>query len=331
MARSGDKLLPSLGILLVTGGLVLLGWFAYLWFSPVPVPYQYELVKEGDNKAFPELELDAWPDLQLKQYNVSVEGVDKPIAAFTLAQKGNTSPVLLDWKNNTHEVLHTLDWKLSELSAVATAISKHTSKDALILSWWDTSRQINLLTGRETLFTSHMNEPLVVPLDWAGQSGDIKAHESKFWQSSVSQQERDQFEQFTQALTATPEEGAAKLRALVGSPREAYIVVHTTDLYKLGLIYPDKLGVAYQNLPLTGNMHGMINQMKVQLKNNDFDTYTLQSITDSEIRVFFLSDAQSSETLLAQMLPFTEKDAPLELKALQLMYQSGSYWVFNIP
>jgi hydroxylamine oxidation protein HaoB len=314
----------------VTGGLVLLGWFAYLWFAPVPAPYQYELVKEGNPKDFPELELDAWPDLQLKQYDVQVADVRKPVAQVTLAQDGNT-PVLLNWQNNTRDILHTLDRKPSEFSAVATAIKAHAEQDALILGWWDTSRQINLLTGHETLFNSHMNEPLIIPLDWVEQSGSIQDYEKQFWQSSTSQQERDLFKQFGKALTATPAEGIAQLRALVGSERNAYLIIHVTDLYRLGLIYPDKLGVAYQNLPLTGNLHGMINQMKVQLDQNDFDTYTLQSISDSEIRVFFLSDEQSSETLIAKMLPFTEKDSPLELDVAQVTYQHGSYWVYKIP
>ena len=307
-----------------------MGWFAYLWFGPVPAPYHYELVKEGNPAAFPELELGAWPDLQLKQYDVQVEDVRKPVAQATVAQQGNTS-VLISWQNNTRDILHTLDRKASELSAVATAMKAHAEPDALILGWWDTSRQMNLLSGHETLFSSHMNEPLIIPMDWVEQSGDIRDYEEQFWQSSTSQQERDQFKQFGAALTATPAEGIAKLRALVGSEREAYIIVHVTDLYRLGLIYPDKLGVAYQNLPLTGNMHGMINQMKVQLAQNEFDTYTLQSISDSEIRVFFLSDEQSSETLLAKMLPFTEKDSPLELEVAQLTYQNGSYWVYKIP
>ena len=307
-----------------------MGWFAYLWFAPVPAPYQYELVKEGSSKDFPELELDAWPELQLKQYDIQVEGVRKPVAQAILAQKGNTS-VLIDWKNNTRDILHALDRKSEELSTVATVIGKHASQDALILGWWDTSRQMNLLTGHETLFSSHMNEPLIIPLDWVEQSGDILDYEKKFWQSSASQQERELFKQFGAALTATPEEGIAQLRALVGSEREAYLVVHVTDLYKLGLIYPGKLGVAYQNLPLTGNLHGMINQMKVQLDQNDFDTYTLQSLSDSEIRVFFLSDEESSETLIAKMLPFTEKDSPLELEVAQVAYQYGGYWVYKIP
>ena len=78
-------------------------------------------------------------------------------------------------------------------------------------------------------------------------------------------------------------------------------------------------------------MHGMINQMKVQVKENNFNTYTLQSISDNEIRAFFLSDEASSETLLAKMFPFVEKKAPVELEVLQLIYQQGGYWVYKIP
>lgn len=315
----------------MTGGLVLLGWFVYLWFTPIPAPYQYQLISEGDSKQFPQMNLDAWPNLKLSQYKVQAEGIDKPIAELIVAREGDGPPVLTYWKNSTNEVLYNLDRKPSELSAVATVISRHAPKDALILSWWDTSRQLKLLTGRDTLFTSHLNEPLMIPVAWLEQSKAIMAYENQFWESKANQQEQEQFKRFSQALTASAEEGVAELRALIGSNREAYLVVHVTDLYKLGLMYPDKIGVAYQNFPMTGNMHGMINHMKVQLKENDFDTYTLQSISDEEIRVFFLSDEASSQTLLAKMLPFVDKKAPLELEAAQLIYQQGGYWVYKIP
>lgn len=314
----------------MTGGLILLGWFAYLWFKPIPVPYQYQLIAEGDNKRFPQMDLDAWPDLKLSQYKVQAEGVDKPVAELIVARKSDGPPVLTYWKNGTNDVLYNLDRKPSELSALAAVISKHAPKDALILSWWDTSRQIKLLTGHDTLFTSHLNEPLMIPVAWLEQSKAIQTYENQFWESKASQQEQEQFRRFSEALASPVEEGVAQLRELIGSNREAYLIVHVTDLYKLGLMYPDKIGVAYQNFPLTGNMHGMINHMKVQLKENDFDTYTLQSISDEEIRVFFLSDKASSEVLLARMLPFVDKKAPVELEAAQLIYQQGGYWVYKL-
>lgn len=309
----------------------MLGWFAYLWFKPIPAPYQYQLTAEGDSKQFPQMDLDAWPDLALSQYKVQAEGIDKPIAELITARRNEEPPVLIYWKNSTNEVLYNLDRKPSELSALATVIGRHAPKDALILSWWDTARQIKLLTGHDTLFTSHLNEPLMIPVPWLEQSEAIQAYENQFWKSKADRQEQEQFKRFSQALAAPAQEGIKQLRELIGTDREAYLIVHVTDLYKLGLMHPDKIGVAYQNFPMTGNMHGMINHMKVQLKENDFDTYTLQSISDEEIRVFFLSDAESSQTLLARLLPFVDKKAPTEQETAQLIYQQGGYWVYKLP
>lgn len=315
----------------MTGGLLLLGWFAYLWFKPIPAPYQYQLTKEGGSTQFGKMDLSGWPDLKLSEYKVQAEGIDKPIAEFITARHENGTPVLMYWKNTTNEILYNLDRKPSELSTLATAIGKHAPKDALILSWWDTSRQIKLLTGHDTLFTSHLNEPLMVPVPWLEQSQSIQAYENQFWGSTATEKEREQFKRYSLALVSPAEEGIKMLRQLVGPDRETYIIVHVTDLYKLGFMYPEKIGVAYQNFPLTGNMHGMITQMKVQLKENDFNTYTLQSIADEEIRAFFLSDEASSQTLLARMLPFVDKKAPTELELAQPIYQQGGYWVYKLP
>jgi len=317
---------------LVTGGLILLGWFAYAWFKPAPAPYQYRLISEGDSKQYPKMDLaSGWPDLKLSLYQVQAEGIDKPIAEFTTARQGDGSPVLIYWKNSTNEILYNFDRKPSELTMLAAAIKKHAPQGALILSWWDTSRQIKLLTGHDTLFTSHLNEPMMVPVPWLEQSKAIQAYEERFWGSDARQAERDQFKRFSQALAQPAAEGVKALRELVGSDRETYVIIHVTDLYKLGVMYSDKMGVAYQNFPMTGNMHGMINQMKVQVKENDFNTYTLQSISDNEIRAFFLSDEASSETLLARMLPFVEKKSPVDLDVAQLIYQQGGYWVYKLP
>ena len=333
VSRQGNKLLPLLGISLVAGGLVLLGWFAVLWFTPEPAPYQYHLVTEGKAEQFPELELDAWPDLNISKYEVRVEEIDKPLGQAYTARQGNGSPVLINWENNTSELLIGIDEKPSELVGMAKAIKNYASEDALILSWWDTSRQIKLLTGRDTLFTSYHGLPKIVPPQWRVQEQleSIQSYEEKFWNSSASKQEQEKFQQFSEALLASGAEGVAKLRALVGSDREAYLLVHVTDLYRLGLMHPDKFGIVYQNFPLTGNMHGLINHMKVQLDNNNFESYTLQSLTDNEIRVFFLENEEGSNTLMAQLLPFSEKTSPLELEIMQLVYQHDGYWIFNIP
>jgi hydroxylamine oxidation protein HaoB len=332
VARPGSirtKLLPSLGILLVAGGVLLLAWFAWLWFNPPPAPYRYQLVQEGDVDTFSQLGLEPWPDLTLAKYEIRTEGVDQPLAIVHTARQGQMPPVMLDWENRTSELLLSTDSKLSELTALAGAIAKHAPRDALILAWWDTSRQIRLLAARDTLFASRLGEPLIVPAHWQNRIDSIKKYEDTFWGAAPDEKEQRQFQRFADALLAPPEKGAGLLRELAGE-REAYLVIHVTDLYKLGLLRPEQFEITYKNFPMEGNMHGLIGYLKNWMQSNQFHTYTLQSLSDKMVRGYFLRDDQSSQTLMAQMLPFTET-MPLELAALQLIYQQGGYWVYRIP
>ncbi|WP_227869213.1 hydroxylamine oxidation protein HaoB [Nitrosospira lacus] len=328
----GTKLLPSLGILLVTGGLLLLAWFAWLWFNPAPAPYRYTQVKEGGIAQFSQLGLDPWPDLTVAQYEIHAEGVNDPVALATTARRGAMAPILISWENRSSELLISLDSKLSELTALAAAIDKYAGQDARILAWWDTSRQLKLLTGRDTLFTAHLGEPLIIPAPWQPYSDSIRHQEDQFWGAPASADERRNFQRFADALIAEPARGAAILRELAGkgADGEAYVVIHVTDLYKLGLMRPEQFDITYKHFPMEGNMHGMIGYLKKWMQENNFATYTLQSLSDSMVRGYFLRDDKSGNTLLAQMLPFTNS-MPLDLTVLQLIYQQGGYWVYKIP
>lgn len=318
----------------MTGGLFLLAWFAYLWFNPAPAPYRYTLVAEGGTDQFSHLGLEAWPDLTIAQYEIHAEGVNDPIALATTARRGQTPPILISWENRSSELLLSLDSKLAELTALATAINKHAAKDARILAWWDTSRQIRLLAARDTLFSGHLGEPLILPAPWQTYSDAVRRQEDQFWGAPASAEEKRNFQRFADALIADPERGADILRDLAGltadASREAYLVIHVTDLYKLGLMRPGHFDMAYKNFPMEGNMHGMIGYLKKWMQDNQFTTYTLQSLSDSLVRGYFLRDEASTNTLMAQMLPFTTTQ-PLDFEALQLIYQQGGYWVYRIP
>ena len=304
-------------------------WFAWLWFNPGPAPYRYQQTEQGGVDQFPQLGLSAWPDLEITRYEIHTEGVEQPLAVTHAARRGNDAPVRLDWENRTSELLLTTDLKLSELTELAAAIDKYAPGDALILGWWDTSRQLGLLTTRQTLFTQRVGEPLIVPAPWSNRVDAVAHYEDTFWGAAASADERSRFERFADALVAPPEQGAAILRELSGD-REAYVAIHVTDLYKLGLLRPEQFDMAYKNFPMEGNMHGLIGYLKNWMLENGYKTYTLQSLTDKLVRGYFLRDEQSSQTLLAQMLPFTTSQ-PLDLAALQLIYQQGGYWVYRIP
>jgi hydroxylamine oxidation protein HaoB len=330
LTRPSNRILPSLGIFLVAGGFLVLCWLAYLWLSPGAAPYHYKLVEEGGVDKFGKLGLEAWPDLGISKQEVLVEGVDQPVAVAYLARRGNAPPVMLSWENRSDEPVVFVDVKLSELTVLATAIAKHVPKDAAILAWWDTSRQIRLLTGYQTVFNSHLRQPLLMPSLWRARSGAIEKYEREFWRAPASAEESQKFQRFADALAADPKEGVAMLRELTGG-REAYVAVHLSDLYKLGLMRPDRLSVAYKDFPLQGgDVHGLSGMVKRWLVDNNHTAYTVHGLSENLVRAYFLADAKTGNTLLAQMLPFTTSN-PLEFQALQLVYQQGGYWVYKIP
>ncbi len=330
LTRPSSKVLPSLGIALVTGGLVLLGLFTFLWLSPGPAPYHYRLVEEGGIDKFSTLGLDAWPDLGISKQEIVVDGVDEPVAIAYLARRGNAKPVMLAWENYTGDPLIFVDSKLSELTQLAPVIAKHVPKGAAIFAWWDTSRQIHLLTGLETVFTSHLSGPIITPSLWRPRIEAIEKYEREFWGSTVSAEERAKFQRFADALSAESTEGAAILRELTGG-REAYVVVHVSDVYKLGQMRPDRIGVAYKDFPLKGgDVHGLSAMVKRWQMDNNYTSQTVYGLSESLVRAYYLTDAKSDNTLLAQMLPMTNSK-PLEFKAVQLVHKQGAYWVYKIP
>lgn len=313
----------------MTGGLVLLTLYAWLQLTPEDAPYSYQLTETGQAADFPDLELEAWTDLTINQYDVLLAGADQPLAQAWFGQHTSQPPVLLNWKNETIEPILALDQKAIELSDLARAIDKHASQDALLLSWWDTSRQLALLTGRDVLFHSALYEPLIIPNEWQSSADAIRAYEATQAETATDPQERELFLRFTQSLLKPLATGLEELRQLAGS-RDAYLVVHVSDLYKLGLLHPDQFGIVYKPYRLTSNLHGMITHVKAEMTNQGYYSYTLQSLSDDLIRAFFLMDEASYHTLLARLLPFTSQPSPLDLTSPRLIYQQGGYWVYQL-
>ena len=197
------------------------------------------------------------------------------------------------------------------------------------MAWWDTSRKLSLLSSRQVLFNSHLAQPVLAPTYWKDRSEAIVRYEEEFWGGKASDKERAEFDRFVEALIAFPSNGAAQLREIVGT-REAYIVVHTSDIYKLGLMRPERIDVAFKDFPLTGNVHGLTNQVKAWLADNNYTSYTLQSLSEKIVRAYFLREGGSSNILLAKMLPFSNA-RPLDIEALQLVHKEGGYWIYKIP
>src|SRR5262249_56031955 len=102
---------------------------------------------------------------------------------------------------------------------------------------------------------------MIAPPHWREQNEIIKKYEHKFWGAPGSNEESRKFQRFVDALAADSEKGAAMLGELAGG-REAYVVVHVSDLYKLGLLRPERLDMAFKDFPLTGNVHALPPHLK---------------------------------------------------------------------
>ena len=113
-----------------------------------------------------------------------------PRVSHSLGRLSGVAASERSWENRSGEPVVFVDGKLSELTVLAAAITKHVPKDAVILAWWDTSRQIRLLTGYQTVFNSHLRQPLLMPSLWRARSEAIEKYEREFWRARISAKRR---------------------------------------------------------------------------------------------------------------------------------------------
>lgn len=323
------------GCLLIAAGLLLLGWTVWLAL-PGAAPHRYVQVGQGGAERFAGLYLEGLWEGPVTAYEAHVEGVAKPVATFHVAQTEHAGPVLLDWRNHGHEPLVHLGSDAEQTAALARAIATHSPRGSLILAWWDTSRQLQLLAGVDVVVGTHLGAPLVVPATWDDRRDAIERLERAFWGSAEADATASApFEQFVDALVSDETSGVAALRALAGG-REAYIVVHQADAYRAGLLRPAQFGVGYRDFPKSGDLHRLVRVVKSWVAAEGYTGYAVQARTESaddssgRTRVYFLTDERSTQTLLARMLPFTTSN-PLLLDELRLVFQHGGYWVYRLP
>jgi hydroxylamine oxidation protein HaoB len=299
--------------------------------NPGPPLYRYQLLAEGGVDAFPGLDLKAQPGISIRKYALRIADTDQPLVIFHVGEreKGDTGVVLLDWQNQIDEALITIAPPIAELPALIAAVTDHVSEGAVVLGWWDTARRLELLAGIETPFRENLAQPILIPDAWIESLDSVEAIERSFWGlDDRGGFERTGFDGFQAALLADTATGAAKLRALVGE-REAYLVLHISDAYKLSAMHPQQLGVGYREFPNAGDLHGVIGHIKKWLQEQGYKNYTVERREGTSVRVYFLTDAPSSKTLIAQALPFTSSQ-PSRLEDMKVVYQHGGYWVYKI-
>jgi hydroxylamine oxidation protein HaoB len=320
--------LPLIGLTLIMAGLFLLGWLARLIVDPAPAPYGYQLVRSGGADSFPELGL-ADHKLTVRQYEIRAPGVDLPIGTLHVSDAGEAGPVVLAWDHGAPEPVLQVGTDPRELNALAAAVAKHLPDGALLLGWWDISRQAQLLANTRVLFDRNLIEPLLIPGPWHGSENAIEALERDFWKVPDEARLQRAFREFVEALLDKPEAALPRLRKLAG-PGEVYIVLQVADAYRAGVMAPERFAIGFKDFPRTGRLHGVIQSVKAWLTEHGYDAYALEWKDDTAVRVYFLTNAASRNALIARMLPFSHAN-PLAQDAPQVVYQHGRYWVYKLP
>lgn len=324
---------PLIGIILIAGGLLLLGWLGWALLSPGgggEAPYHYKKVAEGGVEKFPDLGLGAYKGITVRKYELFAKEVqEKPLVELYTGSKEGQAPVLLEWKNDLAEPILTLSGSIEDLIQLAQAVTKHIPPEAVVLSWWDTSRRLELLTDVNTLFDGNLAQPLLLPAPWSDQREAIKALERKFWQVTDSGEAEARQKRIVAALLADEATGASMLRKLAGD-RAAYVVVHWSDAYKLGALAPERFGIGFKNFPDSNQIHALIPHVKDWVNQRGYDSYLVERPDDDTVRAYYLMGDSSKNTLMAKLLPFSTSN-PMKLEAFKLVAQYGGYWVYSLP
>ncbi len=326
-----NRIPPPISIALVGGGILLLAWVAWSVFTgdgPEGPPYSYSLVSEGSVEQFGDLGLTDVEGLMIQKYEVRVRDMEKPLADFHIGNSSTESLVLLDWHNQLSEPLLTMRSNIQELNTLVEAVTDHLPEQAVMLAWWDIARALKLLAGVNSPFNENLALPIFTPELWNNQKEEITALEHRFWKVPAEANSSILFEKFVDALSADENTGAAELKALTAT-EDGYLVVHLTDAYRLGAMRPDRFGIGYKDFPKTTELHGLIERVKDWLKEQDYDPYLITHVSDTTIRVFFLTDEASTNTLMAKLLPFSTSN-PVLLDSLQLVAQYAGYWVYKL-
>ncbi|HNT39401.1 MAG TPA: hydroxylamine oxidation protein HaoB [Rubrivivax sp.] len=342
--RQADAAAPArrrpLSVAAIVAGVVLIAIAAaLLWRQQLaPPPYRYvlgELVPAAELGAL--AELGAQPPA-VRRANLVADDQPTPLAELKILEGTHSdgsplAPLLLDWRARVDDPFLTIAAPPEDVAALAAVLARH-ARGAKVLAWWDHSRLFERLVGADVAFTQHLGIPLFIPAQWRGAKAGVAAAERAFWQAGKAPEaaalaeEKDRFERFAAALLAPEDAGIAALQALAGGGK-AVLVLHLRDLILLGQMAPDKIGVAFQDLGTTADVHGMVRRVHGWLDEHKYPAYGVLQARERPLRAIALTDEASGRTLAARLLPLMGNEQH-DVRGATLVYRVGGYSVFEI-
>ena len=290
-------------------------------------PYGYVQVATGPVSDFEILGLEETLAFDVREFEIRQQADDVVLARVHLADGGDQTRVLVRWESLVGAPLLTLTGEIADVAKVGEAIDAHASPETVVLAWWDTSRQLEIVSPANVYFDTHLSQPLIVPAEWRAGADTIAEAEREFWRAPGRGASVDrEFTAFAEALSSPSEVGVDKLHGLAGD--RFVLVLHALDAFKLGAMAPSRYAIGYKDFAHSGQTHGLIVKVKDWLDGEGYESYLATRNSDRAVRVLYLMDKASESALLSRLLPFTTSDPSVGVSGLRLVFQQGNYWVY---
>jgi hydroxylamine oxidation protein HaoB len=315
-----------LPLILGGAGVLLVGWASFSHTPALEYPYRTAL-SDAPSDAFKTKDERAADLGPLKELSVKVPGVREPVAEALIAHEADGRVVPLNWQNNVTEPVLSADITSAEVSKVMAAIRDHVSGDAVVLSWWDLSRKIRLISGRHAPLDDPFARGLLLPAAWENRETIVRDHERDFWGANVPAEDGKTFKKYIDAMLMNEHDGAEALAALAPG-KTVYVAVHLSDIWKIASDRPKQISLRYKDFPGSVS-HGVMKATRDWMVEQKLNAAFAVEPLGNAIRIHYLPNAADSELLITKLLPFTTSN-PLQLKNFKLVYQHRGFWIYQL-
>lgn len=316
-----DFMKKIIAVLLIILGAMLLGWSVWSVFNH-PTQYKINILKPSEEiiRITEKLKLPAASLHEIKIYSSTSR--NKLAIGVVLKNDSEITPIY--WHNEVTVPFLFHEISPDDLSIVLEAIRAHVPDKALILSWWDLSRAIRLISKKSAPLDDQLARGLFIPDSLSNKL----VEEANRWGATTPKYLSDMFTIFIDALTSKEPEAFTLLNNIThGQP--AYIVVHISDVWKIANIQSDKMSMGFKDFPSAGLSHGVIKSAIEWMRVNKIEGGYAAEPIGGAIRVHYFINKSDSERLIAQLLPFSTSILG-NLKNFKLVYQFKGYWIYEI-
>ena len=310
-----------IAVVLIIVGATLLGWSVWSVFNQ-SAHYRIDISSSSEEiiKITEKLKL---PDTSLQAIKIYSSASSNELAnGVVFKNDGQITPIY--WHNEVTEPILFQDISADDLSIVLEAIRVHVPDKALILSWWDLSRAIRLISKKSAPLDDQLARGLFIPDTLSNNF----IGEANRWGVNTPKKLSDMFTQFIHALTSKEPE-AFKLLKNITHGQPAYIVVHISDVWKIANMQSDKISIGFKDFPSVSLSHGVIKSAMEWMRLNKIEGGYAAEPIGGAIRVHYFINKSASERLIAQLLPFSTSMLS-NLKYFKLVYQFKGYWIYEI-